>query len=149
MVLPRLHCMNEPQFTQQFSKFMNICFFSNYPPLICPYTQYCTKHRFTHTEFCILVFSMPYFIVTLCHLLTQKYQLSSFLKIQLQSILEILRMSYRTSKEVTKKKCTGFEVIRFPSANGTKHNNLLSVKVQAALNLKETASTQVQQRTRH
>ena len=102
MVLPRLHCMNEPQFTQQFSKFMNI-YFSNFPPLICPYTEYCTKHRFTHTEFCILVFSMPYFIVTLCHLLTQKYQLSFFLKIQLQSILEILRMRYRTSKEVTKK----------------------------------------------
>lgn len=128
---------------------MSIYVFSNFPPLFCPYTQHCTKHRFTYAEYCILVFSMSYFIVTLCHLLTQKYQLSFFLKIQLQSILELLRMRYRTSKEVTKKTCRGFEVITFPSENGTKHNNLLSVKVQEALNLKETASTQVQQRASH
>ena len=37
-------------------------------------------------------------------------------------------------------------VIRFPSASGTKHGNLLSVQVEEALNLKQTASTQVQQR---
>lgn len=40
-------------------------------------------------------------------------------------------------------KCTSFKVIRFSSANGTMHVNLLSVKIENVLDLTQTASTQV------